>query len=338
MDGLSVNGEKMPGTKVVCFTALDSELRQVVADQALPGMDVFSEPLDTSEGEKIELVADADFLIIWPAVLSDDVMRAAKKCKLIQLLSAGYDKMNLKLAGELGIPVANNGGANSVAVAEHTMMLILAIYRKLVVNANRVSSGGWRASRDRRPDVFEFEGKTLGLIGIGNIAKKVAKRARAFDAEVQYYDRYASLSETERSELGVKEVGFEELLRTSDVVSIHVPLTGETRGMIGKDQLEMMKSSSVIINTSRGGIVDEDALASALKLGVIAAAGLDVLEQEPPPAGHPLLVLDNAIITPHNAGPTLESIPKRAANAFENIQRVLDGGPPSWTAEFGNSG
>ena len=132
----------MAVTKVVCFTELDSELRQVVADQAPPGMEVISEPLDISEGEKIELVKDADFLIIWPAVLSDDVLRAAKKCKLVQLLSAGYDKMNLTLADELGIPVANNGGANSVAVAEHTMMLILAIYRKLVVNANRVSSGG----------------------------------------------------------------------------------------------------------------------------------------------------------------------------------------------------
>ncbi len=328
----------MAATKVVCFTDLDSELRQVVADQALPGMEVISEPLGMNEGEKIELVSDADFLIIWPAVLSDEVLKAAKKCRLVQLLSAGYDKMNLTLADELRIPVANNGGANSVAVAEHTMMLILAIYRKLVVNANRVSGGGWRASRDRRPDVFELEGKTLGLIGIGNIAKKVAKRTRAFDAQVQYYDRYASLSAEEQRELGANSVEFEELLRTSDVVSIHVPLTRETRGLIGRDQLTMMKPSAVIINTSRGGIIDEDALAQALTSGVIAAAGLDVLEEEPPPAGHPLLKLDNAIITPHNAGPTLESIPKRAANAFENIQRVLEGGPPSWTAKFENSG
>ena len=131
---------------------------------------------------------------------------------------------------------------------------------------------------------------------------------------------------------------FEELLRTSDVVSIHVPLTADTRNMIANDQLEMMKPSALIINTSRGGIINENDLAQALKSGVIAAAGLDVLEQEPPPAGHPLLELDNVIVTPHNAGPTLESIPKRAANAFENIQRVVDGGPPLWTAKFGNSG
>ena len=328
----------MSGTKVVCLTDLDSELRQVVADQALPGMEVVSEPLSVTEGEKMELVADADYLIIWPAHISDDVLRAAKRCKLVQCLSAGYDRINLALAAELGIPVANNGGANSVAVAEHTMMLILASLKKLVFNANNVRAGGWRASRERRPDVFEFESKTLGLIGIGNIAKRVAKRARAFDVAVQYFDRFAQLSADDEKELGVRSVGFDELLSTSDVVSIHVPLTADTRNMIAKDQLALMKPSALIINTSRGGIINEEDLAQALRSGVIAAAGLDVLEQEPPPAGHPLLELDNVIITPHNAGPTLESIPKRAANAFENIQRVIDGGEPSWTAKFGNSG
>jgi len=309
-----------------------------VAGQALPGMDVVSEPLNSTEGEQIELVAGADYLIIWPAHISDDVLKAAKKCRLVQCLSAGYDKMNLALAAELGIPVANNGGANSVAVAEHTMMLILASLKKMVVNANNVRAGGWRASTERRPDVFEFEGKTLGLIGIGNIAKRVAKRARAFDVSVQYFDKFAQLSADEQKELGVKEVGFEELLRTSDVLSLHVPLTPDTRNMISEEELALMKPTALIINTSRGGIINEEDLAVALKTGVIAAAGLDVLEQEPPPAGHPLLELDNVIVTPHNAGPTLESIPKRAANAFENIQRVIDGEAPLWTAKFGNGG
>ena len=328
----------MAGPKVVCLTDLDAELRQVVAGQALPGMDVVSEPLNSTEGEQIELVAGADYLIIWPAHISDDVLKAAKKCRLVQCLSAGYDKMNLALAAELGIPVANNGGANSVAVAEHTMMLILASLKKMVVNANNVRAGGWRASTERRPDVFEFEGKTLGLIGIGNIAKRVAKRARAFDVSVQYFDKFAQLSADEQKELGVKEVGFEELIRTSDVISLHVPLTAETRNMIAKDELKLMKSTALIVNTSRGGIINEEELAEALQSGVISAAGLDVLDQEPPPTGHPLLELDNVIVTPHTAGPTLESIPKRAANAFENIQRVIDGGEPLWTAKFGNSG
>jgi len=166
----------------------------------------------------------------------------------------------------------------------------------------------------------------------------VAKRAKGFDVDIQYFDRFAQLSLEEEKELGVNSVGFEELLKTSDVISLHVPLTSDTRNMIATDQLAMMKSTSVIINTSRGGIINEYDLAHALKTGVIASAGLDVLDEEPPVSGHPLAELDNVIITPHTAGPTLESIPKRAANAFENIKRVIDGGQPSWTATFGNSG
>ncbi len=319
---------------VVCFTALDEELRQVVADQALPGMNVISRPLATEEAQQIELVKDADFIIVWPGRLPDAVLRAAEKCKLVQLLSAGYDRMNLQLAGELGIPVANNGGANSVAVAEHTIMLILACYRRLLVHANRVKAGQWRATRERRPDVFEFEGKLLGLIGIGNIARMVARRARAFDARLQYYDKYQQLSTNEENELAVTSAPLDQLLRTSDVVSIHVPLTRETRGLIGPAELALMKPSAVIINTSRGGIIDEPSLVEALKAGAIAAAGLDVLEHEPPDPADPLLGLDNALITPHNAGPTMESIPKRAANAFRNIQRVWEGLPPLWVATF----
>jgi len=121
------------------------------------------------------------------------------------------------------------------------------------------------------------------------------------------------------------------------VVSIHVPLTPETRGIVGKAELEMMKPTTIIVNTSRGGIIDEVALAEALNIGTIASAGLDVLEHEPPDPADPLLKMDNAIITPHNAGPTLESIPKRAANGFANIQRVWSGEPPMWTAQFGNA-
>ena len=326
----------MAELKVVCFIALDAELRKLVDREALPGMNVISHPLETDEATKSELVKDADFIIVWPGRLSDAVLRAAGKCKLVQLLSAGYDRMNLALAAELGIPVANNGGANSVAVAEHTIMLILACYRRFLIHANRVKAGGWRSTQDLKPDVFEFEGKLLGLIGIGNIARKVAQRARAFDARVQYYDKYQRLSPDEEAQLGITSAPMDELLRTSDVVSIHVPLTRETRGMIGRAQLAMMKPSAMIINTSRGGIIDEPALVDALTAGTISAAGLDVLEHEPPDPAETLLQLDNAIITPHNAGPTLESIPKRAANAFQNIQRVWDGQPPLWVARFEN--
>ena len=326
----------MAGAKVVFFTNLDPELRQVVVDKALPGMDVTAAPADMDDEEKIELVRDADFIMLFPGMISDRVLQAAKKCKLLQLLSAGYDEMNLPLAGHLGIAVANNGGANRVAVAEHTMMLMIACHRRMMSYANNVKAGLWKREQNRKIDVFELEGKTLGIIGMGNIGQQVAKRSRSFDMELQYFDKYHPLPPTQEDALGLQAVTVEELLKTSDVVTLHVPLTKETYGMIGQEELSLMKPSAVIINTSRGGVINEPALAQALTAGTIAAAGLDVMEHDPPDPNDPLLKLENLIITPHTAGPTLESIPKRAANSFENIQRVWNGEPPMWQPEYEN--
>ena len=141
--------------KVVFFTNIDAELRQVVADKALPGMDVVTAPADMDDDEKIDLVRDADFIMLFPGKISDRVLQAAPKCKLIQLLSAGYDEMNLPLAEDLGIAVANNGGANRVAVAEHTIMLMLATHRRMLWYANNVKAGRWKKEQDRKIDVFE---------------------------------------------------------------------------------------------------------------------------------------------------------------------------------------
>ena len=326
----------MADMKVVFFTNIDAELRQVVADKALPGMDVVTAPADMDDDEKIELVRDADFIMLFPGKISDRVLQAATKCKLIQLLSAGYDEMNLPLAEDLGIAVANNGGANRVAVAEHTLMLMLATHRRMMFYANNVKAGRWKQEQDRKIDVFELEGKTLGLIGMGNIGRQVARRAAAFDMGLQYYDKYHPLTPIEEETMGIKAVDMDTLLQTSDVVSTHVPLTRETYGMIGKRELELMKPTGVVINTSRGGVIEETALAEALISGTIAAAGLDVMEHEPPDPNDPLLQIENLVITPHTAGPTLESIPKRAANGFENIQHVWSGQLAMWTAEYEN--
>ena len=326
----------MADMKVVFFTNIDAELRQVVADKALSGMDVVTAPADMDDDEKIELVRDADFIMLFPGKISDRVLQAATKCKLIQLLSAGYDEMNLPLAEDLGIAVANNGGANRVAVAEHTLMLMLATHRRMMFYANNVKAGLWKQEQDRKIDVFELEGKTLGLIGMGNIGRQVARRAAAFDMELQYYDKYHPLTPVEEETMGIKAVDMDTLLQTSDVVSTHVPLTRETYGMIGKRELELMKPTGVVINTSRGGVIEETALAEALISGTIAAAGLDVMEHEPPDPHDPLLQIENLVITPHTAGPTLESIPKRAANGFENIQHVWSGQLAMWTAEYEN--
>ena len=325
------NGEP----KVVFFSNLAPDLADLVVSHAPPGFSVTSRPASTSEGEQLELVRDADFLLLFPARLSETVFRAASKVKLVQLMSAGYDRLDLSLLNELGVPVANNGGANSVAVAEHTILLILAVYRRLLSYANRVRAGQWRVTEGRGVDTYELEGKTVGLVGIGNIGQQVARRLRGFGTEVQYFDKYANLSSEEEAGLGLRKVELADLFRTSDVVSVHVPLTRETRHLVGEAELATMKPSAIVVNTSRGGIIDEAALHQALINGKIAGAGLDVMEQEPPDPSSPLLALDNVTITPHNAGPTYESLSKRATNSFDNIQRVWRGEPPLWVARFG---
>jgi len=225
------------------------------------------------------------------------------------------------------VPVANNGGANAIAVAEHTIMLMLAVLKRVVKMHNDVVAGRWRAADEGR--IHELAGRTLGIIGLGNIGKKVARRAAAFDMDVRYYD-VKRLTEDEEDAIGVRFVLLTELLRASDVVSLHVPLDDSTRKMLGTRELGMMKRTAILINTCRGPVVDEDALHKALVGGHIAGAGLDVMVEEPPAPNHPLFALPNVTLTPHSAGPTWENWTSRFRNGFDNIQRVAAGGRPRW--------
>jgi len=167
------------------------------------GANLIMAPTGTNDDEKVEIVKDADLILLFPCRLSNRVMKAAKQCKLIQLLSAGYDLMSLKMAIDLGIPMSNNDGANRAAVSEHTIMLILAVYCRLLYYANLARDGGWRLSEEWSIDGLEFWGETLGLVGMGNIAQKVVRRARRFDVNIQYYDRYASMTPAEVADMGV---------------------------------------------------------------------------------------------------------------------------------------
>jgi phosphoglycerate dehydrogenase-like enzyme len=225
--------------------------------------------------------------------------------------------------------VANNGGANAIAVAEHTILLMLAVQKRLVKLHNDVVAGKWRASDYSEAQIREMAGKTLGIIGLGNIGKKVARRAAAFDMGVQYYD-IQRLTEDQEDALGVRFALLTELLRSSDIVSLHVPLDDTTRKILGPAEFGLMKRGAVLINTCRGPVVDEDALYRALTQGQIAGAGLDVMVEEPPKAHHPLFALPNVTLTPHSAGPTWENWASRFRNGFDNIQRVAAGGRARW--------
>lgn len=279
--------------------------------------------------EFYQAAADAEYYLGLARQMGGEFFRSAPKLRLVQLLSAGYDRVDVEAARKAGVPVANNGGANAIAVAEHTLMLMLAVLKRLVRFHNDVVAGKWRVGDFAEARVYELAGKTLGIVGLGNIGKKVARRAAAFDMDVHYYD-IARLTEDQEDALGVRFVLLAELLRTSDVVSLHVPLDDTTRSMLGPRELAMMKPSAILINTCRGPVVDEAALHRALTQGQIAAAGLDVMVEEPPPPAHPLLALPNVTLTPHTAGPTWENWTARFRNGFDNIQRVAAGRPPRW--------
>jgi len=293
-----------------------------------PGMELVV--VDPGKPEFYDAAADADYYLGSPRTgIGNEFFRAAPKLKLVQLTSAGYDRVDLEAALKAKVPVSNNGGANAVAVAEHAVLLMLAVLKKLVYHHLNVVSGTWRASDFASVRTYEMEGKRLGIIGLGNIGKKVARRVRGFDMDVRYYDVVRMTGDQEDA-LGVRYALFSELLRTSDIVTLHVPLTDVTRKMISTRELGMMKRTAVLINTCRGPVVDEDALHQALTAGTIAGAGLDVMVQEPPVKNHPLFSLPNVTFSPHSAGPTWDNWMKAYRNGFDNIQRMEAGQPPLW--------
>ena len=275
-----------------------------------------------------EALGEASYLVGFvDSLVEEGLYAAAPKLRLIQLLSAGYDRADIAAARRAGVPVANNGGANAVAVSEHAMMLMLAVCRRLPLQHASVGSGRWRGNEP--PRVHELRGRTLGIVGLGTIGKKTARLAGAFGMTVHYYD-IARLSEDAEDALGVRFRLLGELLRSSDIVSLHVPLNPTTRHLIGAREIALLKPTAVLVNTSRGPVVDEVALTEALSAGRIAGAGLDVFDREPPDADNPLFSFDNVVLTAHLAGPTVESSTARLRNAFDNVERVERGDPPLW--------
>jgi phosphoglycerate dehydrogenase-like enzyme len=286
--------------------------------------------VDPTKPEFYDVAADAEYYLGSPRYgIGNEFFRAAPKLKLVQLTSAGYDRVDLEAARKAKVLVANNGGANSVAVAEHAVMLMLAVLKKLVYHHNNVAAGTWRAADFAAIRTYEVEGKRLGIVGLGNIGKKVARRVQGFDMDVVYYD-VLRLTEDQEDALGVRFTLFTELLRTSDIVTLHVPLNDVTRNMMSTREFALMKKTAILVNTCRGPVVDETALHQALTTNQIAGAGLDVMTEEPPVTDHPLFKLDNITITPHMAGPTWENWGKAFRNGFDNIQRVAAGRTALW--------
>jgi len=320
----------MPDPTIVFAPIMDPDVR-AIADENLPkGFDF----RNVAANDVPTAIQDADFLCGFLGNIPTDalVQAAGNRLKLVQLMSVGYDRFNLDGAREARLPVSVNGGANAIAVAEHAIMMMLVALKRVRALDQAVRSGGWRSASVGSDRVYEIWHSTIGIVGMGRIGQEVAKRLANWEATIVYYDPYRLSPERER-ELGVRYVELDELLRTADAVSVHVPLNAKTRHLIDAESLSIMKPSAVLVNTARGELVEEEALVTALREGKIMGAGLDVLSQEPPPPDHPIFELSNVMLTPHTAGPTWQSFPRRFANCFANIERVQRGEKPLWVVE-----
>jgi len=276
----------------------------------------------------LEHVAEADLYLVGLEWIGKELIEPAKKLKLIQRLGAGYDNVDLAAAKACGVTVANIPGANSVAVAEHAVMVIIALLKRFTEADASMKQGEWKLTELLFKGCFELWKRTVGIVGLGRIGKALAQRLVGFDVNVVYHDILDFPAELEKK-LNVKKVPFEELLRESDVVTMHVPLTDLTRDMMSTKQFAMMQSTALFINSARGEVVDEEALAEALNRGIISGAAIDAFKDEPPKPDNPLLKADNIILTPHNAGVTREVSMRFLADSFANFKRVAEGNEPA---------
>lgn len=269
------------------------------------------------------VIGDYEFLV----PVSAAVIGAMTRCRLIQQPSAGYQQIDIDAAAGAGIPVASVGGANAVAVAEHTIMAALALMKQLVWLDAETRKGNWAQQSVRARGHFELAGKTWGVVGFGRIGREVARRLSGWDVTVLYHDVVKAPAEV-ADELGVSYAEVDELLDRSDVVSLHAPLTEQTRHLIDGPALERMKDGAYLINVARGEVVDQDAVIDALTTGKIHSAALDVFDLEPLPSGHPLSEIENVLLSPHTAGTATEAVGRILGAAQENLHRVVRGESP----------
>lgn len=281
--------------------------------------------LEMTEARLIELLHDVDGAIIGVVPMTARVLESAPRLKVISMHGVGVDHVDLTAAARLGIVVANCPGTNDQAVADLAIGLMIAIARKIPQVDRHLRQGGWG-----RHAGSELWNKTLGLIGLGRIGRGVAKRALGFDMQVLVYDPYVRPEQVDLP--GVRLTSFEEVLKSVDFLSLHAVLNDETRNMLSIEQFRMMKSTAYLVNTARGGLIDEQALYQALTTGLIAGAALDVFVEEPP-IGSPLLELGNVVLTPHIGAHTQEAIERMGVIAARNVVQTLQGGQPIYRAQ-----
>jgi D-3-phosphoglycerate dehydrogenase / 2-oxoglutarate reductase len=308
----------------------------VVEPVAQPGLDVLSSAHETQvrlgleRGDLLQLLAEGggwDALVVRSQTRVDAELLAAAAPRLgvVGVASVGTDRIDIDAATRAGVMVVNAPTGNTIAAAEHTMALMLAMLRRIPAADASVRSGAW----DRAAYTgAELRGKTLGIIGLGKIGRALARRAAAFEARTLAYDPY--LTAEQAAEQGARLVGLPELLLRADVITVHTPLTAQTRGMIGRAQLEAMKPGAYLLNVARGGIVDEAALADTLRSGHLAGAAVDVFSSEPMSADNPLRDAPNVVLTPHLGASTAEAQDRVGTEMAEQVVEALAGVTPPY--------
>jgi phosphoglycerate dehydrogenase-like enzyme len=306
------------------------------AEVSFPAALEFSFKHVTAENDIIEACRGIDFLFVPAAFppITAAVLDNIPSVRMIQSAGTGYDKVDTASAARCNIPVANSPGANITTVAEFTIAMMITLQRRMAIADREIKAGNYSLIREKlfTGGLKEISDLHLGLVGFGAIGKKVSQIAGLLGARVSYFDVFRSDRAIEE-QLKVIYKDFDDLLRTSDAVSIHTPLTKQTYHLIGRKELRLMAPGSILINTARGEIVAPDALADALEDQHLMGAAIDTLYPEPPPSNHPLLNLSKAarerlLITPHIAGTTKSAFQRMLSQAVSNIAAVADGHPP----------
>jgi D-3-phosphoglycerate dehydrogenase len=277
----------------------------------------------------LPLIKDAHGLILRTGItITRELLAAADELLVISRTGGGLDNVDVAAATEKEIIVTSNLGVNTISVAEHVLSMMLALSKKLYLLDSAVRQGNFGIRYRNLPR--DLHGKTIGLLGFGRIGSAIGRICRqTFDMQVLAYDPYLTVEKKNELSPGVKFVEPEELLSNSDVVSIHVPLTDQTRDLVDGPEIALMKPEAILINASRGGVVNEAALCEALQNNRIAGAGLDVFSREPVPQDHPLLKLENVILTPHSAALTSECVTRMATEAAKCVLDVFAGRQPA---------
>ncbi|HEY1664005.1 MAG TPA: phosphoglycerate dehydrogenase [Verrucomicrobiae bacterium] len=290
---------------------------------AKTGWEIINARGPLNEADTLKLVGDVDGYICGDDAITRKVLeKALPKLKVISKYGIGVDKIDVKSCTEFGIPLLFTPGVNHTTVAEHNFLLLLALEKNFLFHTDSTRSGGWK-----RKTGHELLDKTIGIVGLGRIGKEVAIRARAFGMKVIAFDRH--YDETFCKEMDVKKAAsLDEIYTASDYISLHTNLTSETRGMINAKAFAKMKKGVLILNCARGEVVDTNDMVAALKSGQVGGYGTDVLDQEPPPADHPLLKLPNVVCTPHIASRTYESVVRQATASVKNLILAMHGEKP----------